>query len=226
MSNERVIEYTTIKLELDEVTTYSDHKKNRFSGNIKSIRVGRASSPNAIFKVKLKEGDEIQLWPGRIINFSEKSLGAVFSWDSLPNEWAEIEISENTFFVAGDSHFGSGGSGGVAKEFRRSSHDLIRFYQGNPVFAETIQSKKILSQNDKRLYAIIENPNPEAIFVGKEADIDNSISSLIRLTTSIRIMPFSKKKIPITGELFAIRDTAFSRTQGKDHRIIIEEYLL
>ena len=110
MANERSIEYTTIKLELDEVTTYSDHKKNRYSGNIKSIRVGRSSSPNAVFKIRLKEGDEIQLWPGRIVNFSEKSLGAVFSWDSLPAEWAEIEISENSYFVAGDSLSTSSGN--------------------------------------------------------------------------------------------------------------------
>ena len=226
MGNERRIEYTTTRVELDEKTSYADHKKNRVSGYIRSIRVGRASSPNAIFKVRMKEGDEIILWPGRIINFSERSEGAVFSWDSLPNEWAEIEISESSYFVAGESSGSSGSSGGVASEFRKSVVPLLRYY--DPItYVETFTKEKILSVNDKRIYAIIENMNPDPIIIGSSENIDNSISSLIRQSTSIKIMPFSKLKIEITGELYAIRDSSYYGSSGQDydHNIYITEFL-
>lgn len=225
MANERRTEYFTLKLELDDKTEYRDYKKNRYSGYIRSIRVGRASSPNAVFKIRLKEGDEISLWPGRIVNFTERSEGATFSWDSLPQEWAEIEISESSYFVGGDYQTSSSSSGGsTAKEVRKSNYDLVRYYHPT-TFEQIFETKKVLSQNDKRLYAIIENPNPEAIFVGSETNINKSISSLIRRKTSIRIMPFSKKRVDITGELFAIRDNAFQLTQGEVHNITVEEYL-
>ena len=179
-----------------------------------------------IFKVRMKEGDEIILWPGRIINFSERSEGAVFSWDSLPNEWAEIEISESSYFVAGESSGSSGSSGGVASEFRKSVVPLLRYY--DPItYVETFTKEKILSVNDKRIYAIIENLNPDPIIIGSSENIDNSISSLIRQSTSIKIMPFSKLKIEITGELYAIRDSSYYGSSGQDydHNIYITEFL-
>lgn len=223
MANERKTEFSIFKVELDEKTEIRDHKKNRYNGYIKSIRVGRSSSPNAVFKVKLKEGDEINLWPGRIINLTERSEGAIFSWDALPNEWAEIEISENAYFVAGDYQGSSSGSSTTAKEFRKSAVDLIRYQTVEE--EEVCETKIILSKNEKRIYAIIENPNPEGIFIGTLENISNAISGLIRRTTSIRIMPFSKKRVDLTGELYAIRDNAFSTRMDRPHKIIIEEYL-
>lgn len=211
--NERRVEYSTFKLELDEKTEYRDHKKNRYSGYIRSIRVGRASSPNAVFKIRLKEGDEISLWPGRIVNFSERSEGATFSWDSLPQEWAEIEISESSYFVGGDYQASSSGSGSTAKEFRKSDYALT-----------DSATTKILSVNEKRIKAVIFNNSVCAIFVGNNAEIDPGISAGLRAKKAIKILPFQKKTIELTGEIWAIQHPEF-QDAGYGCPILVEEFL-
>lgn len=214
MANERRTEYFTLKLELDDKTEYRDHKKNRYSGYIRSIRVGRASSPNAVFKIRLKEGDEISLWPGRIVNFTERSEGATFSWDSLPLEWAEIEISESSYFVSGDYQAGSSSSSSTGKSFRKNEYELN---STTPV--------QILSTNDKRVSVKIENNGQTPIFVGEQALIDNSIASALRRKNSIRIMPFSYEKINITGELWAIVDSTLRRDPLAAYSVDVTEIL-
>lgn len=216
MGNERRVEYTTIKLELDERTSYYDYKKNRYSGYIKSIRVGRSSSPNAVFKVRLKEGDEIQLWPGRIINFSQRSEGAVFSWDSLPNEWAEIEVSEDTFFVASESSdFSNGVIGETAKSFKKSKFTV-----------NAVTATKILSNNDLRTKAIIHNTGIRPLFISCiEEDLNPADGT--RAEKCIKIWRFEKKELEISGELFAMYDTSMTYTSivPAIHDVFVEEFL-
>lgn len=192
MSNERRVEYSTLKLELDEKTEYRDHKKNRYNGYIKSIRVGRSSSPNNIFKIRLKEGDEITLWPGRIINFAERSEGATFSWEAQTQEWAEIEFSENSFFVGGDNQSGASSTSGVGSIFRKNEYEL-----------DTLSVVQIASVNQKRVSMRIENLGSTMIYIGDQLLVDPSIASDLRRKNTIRLQPFSFIELNITGELWA-----------------------
>lgn len=209
--NERQVEFETLRIELDQKTDYAQIKKNRINRTIKGLRVGLSSSPNVIMYAKFKEGDEITLWPGRIINLSTPSEGLMLRWEGQVNEWVELELSNSAPFVSGDYR---------PLEFDTSVSP--ESYRKNLYMMSDTAALQIMASNETRVYAEIKNPHPRPIFIGTLEDCNPADG--LRYQKAIRILPFGKKRIEHTGELYAIADTAFSGIDNY-HRIEVLEFL-
>lgn len=211
MINERQVEFETLRIELDAKTDYSEHKKNRFNRPIKSLRVGLSSSPNVILYAKFKEGDEITLWPGRIVNLSEKSEGVIFRWEGQVNEWVELEVSTGAPYVGGDYRPLKFEASPTASTFRKTYFDV-----------DDITPIQIMAPNENRVLARISNPCPRPILLGVSA-LDCSPADGLRYQKTIKVMPLENKLIETTGEIFVIASERYA--YGPYHRIILEEFL-
>lgn len=212
MMNERQVEFETLKIELDNKTDYSQHKKNRVNRPIKSLRVGLSSSPNVILYAKFKEGDEITLWPGRIVNLTAASEGVIFRWEGQVNEWVELELSTSAPFASGDYRPLEFDASSSPETFRKT------LFQINQTTA-----LQIMAPNENRVYAIVRNPNPRPVLIGTTA-LSIAPSDGLRHEKGIRLLAFQSKKIEMTGELFAIADSNFGNI-APYHRLVVEEFL-
>lgn len=193
MRNERQVEFETFKFNLDIDTTKGDFKDNKINRKILSLSFSDSSSPNAKLKVHFKEGDSLILRPGRVIHLKEPSDGATFTWDSQPSEWATIEISDKVYFPSSDY----------------LSNTTFMAEARPTKFKQTIETlindepKRVLENNQDRLYVTIYNNSEYDLRYGSKEDGDNYKTNGPYTSELDKVVPpMKKKKIFWNKELY------------------------
>lgn len=202
MSNERRVELQKFRIELDEQTAFTDRKKNVINQKIKSIVIGRFSNPNIFINAKFKEGDEVTLWPGRVINLNEASQGVILSWEAYSTEWIEIDISENEHLIPFTPPQSNVLVSNVASKTVSKIIEVL--YSG---FGE--DHTLILEANPNRIRVEIESFHAHRLLLGESDNTLVALANSVLVEKNEAIMPFSKKIITSTEAIYAISDPTF-----------------
>lgn len=194
MQNERQVEFQSYKFNLDTTTVDGDYKDNRINQKILSLSFSDSSSPNVKLKVKFKEGDELILRPGRVVHLKEISLGAIFTWDSQPSEWAVIEISDKVYFPSSDYLSNT--------TFMAETEATV--FKKSTKTTSWASSVKVLDNDQNRRWVKIFNLGSSLVKYGTKEEADEGYTNgMSNFGTEKIIYPRSSKIIKTNKDLWA-----------------------
>lgn len=204
MIGDRQVEFQTFRLNLDNKTSYSDLKNNRIRQKILSLCVSGAKSANAIVKVKFKEGDELILWPGRVVHLSQPTTEAIFSWEAQTGEYLDIEISDKVLFPSSD--FAKQTSLVSNIPSNKVSKLVMVYYAG---YAGMGAQTQLVQANPNRIRCEIESFSDLRHFLGGYNDTIETLADSVLREKNQTIMPYCKKIIDSSDEIYALTDLAY-----------------